>query len=437
MTTPSKKILVFCDGTGLDGLIASDILCDQGASKATNVLRLSRAVKPFRTDSTGRKIPQITFYQSGVGSDSDFNGQGFTTAKLIQAYGRVVASKIRDAYTFIAQNYESGDEIYLFGYSRGAYTARKVAGLIDRIGLLSRRDLGQFFDICSRLQKDPNSVARPTTEIPVKCVGVWDTVGSVTVPKTLGGIVTTPVPKEVLDSLGLTDCSLPNCVKMARHAVAFHENRDVMRVTLWDAPTVDGDNRVKQVWFGGGHSDIGGGGEFRELADITLFWMATEIDSLIELDHSMLWGSHIIPPKGWRGGWGAAQPYNGNAEDMATRVFGSTTREAQITGRIATRLHASLRQSPQPSNPRNMLTVKTIKGTVPKYVELTAGTLEHDLMTKWNSSGQAFHPESPQSVFTRLPATFLGGALDVVGGVVRVSADIVGGVTSALGRLWG
>lgn len=110
-----KMLLVFCDGTGADGtLTGTEIHAPR--QFATNVLRLSRAVLQTSTDNQKR---QIVLYLSGVGSESDFNGDFVAVAPLLQASGVAVASKIRDAYAFIAQNFEVGDEICIFGFSRG------------------------------------------------------------------------------------------------------------------------------------------------------------------------------------------------------------------------------------------------------------------------------------------------------------------------------
>ncbi|KAG8792368.1 hypothetical protein FRC12_006294 [Ceratobasidium sp. 428] len=92
--------------------------------------------------------------------------------------GTSTGTKIRDAYNFIAQNYEDGDRIYIFGYSRGAYTARKVAALICRLGLLGRRDMGRFFYFWSALDRNDSKVEIKTgRKARVQFVGTWDTVG--------------------------------------------------------------------------------------------------------------------------------------------------------------------------------------------------------------------------------------------------------------------
>ncbi|KAF9236669.1 hypothetical protein BU15DRAFT_76767 [Melanogaster broomeanus] len=208
-----KALLVFCDGTGMDGTLSNpgtyyflrspslflplqdstlaqddpNVLAHHmstlpegggGGSKqyATNVLRLSRSVKNLTSD--GKE--QIVFYQSGVGSEANFTGDPVTGTTLLQALGTAVASKIRDAYNFVAQNYEDGDDICIFGFSRGAYTARKLSGLIDRIGLLERESLGLFFEIWRQLVDGETPTKPPGTRYPrIRIVGVWDTVGSV------------------------------------------------------------------------------------------------------------------------------------------------------------------------------------------------------------------------------------------------------------------
>jgi uncharacterized protein (DUF2235 family) len=108
-----KRIAVFCDGTWKK---ADD-------KNISNVVKLMRSVKTMASDG----VPQLTFYDPGVGTESPvrrlFGG----------AFGVGVSENIRDGYRFIANNYEEGDEIYLFGFSRGAYTARSLGGLISEL----------------------------------------------------------------------------------------------------------------------------------------------------------------------------------------------------------------------------------------------------------------------------------------------------------------
>lgn len=318
---------------------------------ATNVLRLSRAVYPYTVD----KRKQIVFYQSGVGSEANFAGDQVTGTTAMQALGTAVASKIRDAYAFIAQNFEDGDEICLFGFSRGAYTARKLGGLIDAIGLLTRKNLGRFFQIWHQLTVGENpTIPSDTRKTRIKCVGVWDTVGSV-----YGEI----------DALSIKDTSLPSTVDVALHALSLQENRKKFLPTLWEKPKGGlGANQIlKQVWFAGAHSDVGGGYERHELADIALFWMAGEIKSFINLDLDFLLASKQPQPQPW----GTSQPHNAYEElpFLEKPVIGHETRleSKQITADSV--LHASIEFSPQKlDSPDYMVTLeKLVKEFGPSF----------------------------------------------------------------------
>ncbi|KAG9124732.1 hypothetical protein FRC07_010443 [Ceratobasidium sp. 392] len=291
---PSKRLFVFCDGTGQDGLLSWEISEDkknvvppsepllsekQYPSKsdryASNVFRLSRCISQEADDGT----PQIVLYQSGVGVPNDFEGDDSTA--LASATGKAVAAKIRDAYNFIVQNYASNDKIYLFGFSRGAYTARKLAGLLDQLGLLDKRQMSQFFEHWKHLLNGAQNPGKLGTPVDVQFLGVWDTVGYIT--ERLGS---TPL----LNLLGFQDNSLPNCVLRARHALAYHEKRYEFLCTPFAPPTGEAKlERLVQVWFPGVHTDVGGGYEEHQIADLSLLWMAGELKKLdVKLDEEYL-----------------------------------------------------------------------------------------------------------------------------------------------------
>ncbi|KAJ7739230.1 hypothetical protein DFH07DRAFT_78654 [Mycena maculata] len=379
-----KTLLVFCDGTGMDGTLApprstvgaqdaaqvvfdtenvatvTDLEGGGGGNTqyATNVLRLARSVKSV--DVNGNK--QIVFYQSGVGSEANFAGDPVTGTTALQALGTAVASKIRDAYVFIAQNFEDGDQIFLFGFSRGAYTARKLSGLIDAIGLLSRQNLSHFFEIWRQLMdKETPTIPSDTRHPNIKCVGVWDTVGS--------------VYKEI-DALNIADTSLPAKVEVALHAVSLQENRQKFLPTLWTIPQggLRPNQILKQVWFPGAHSDVGGGYERHELADISGFWMAGEIQSLVNLDLDFLRSYSQVKPEPW----GTSQPHNAYKETPIYErpIVGHETRlqSGQIT--TQTVFHESIKYSPQQlTSPDYMITMTIIQqqfgsGFTPQYPAL-------------------------------------------------------------------
>ncbi|QRV87208.1 choline transport protein [Ceratobasidium sp. AG-Ba] len=298
-TAIGKSIIVFCDGTGQDGLTTLLSVEETAALKQekatspispvvmttpypTNVLRLSRCIPLHSPTEKGRL--QLVFYQSGVGAGDDFRGASDFGDDYERARGTATGGKIRDAYNFIAQNYDDGDKIYLFGFSRGAYTARKVAGLICTLGLLDRREMGHFFRYWSALDRNDKTVdIKRGKRAPIQFIGTWDTVGS----------VYEELSSPKLNALNLVDTELPEGIKTARHALAYHENRKEFLPT----PYV-GYEKNRDVWFPGAHSDVGGGYNERLIADITLCWMAGEAaKSGLGLDEQFIYDCFTILPK--------------------------------------------------------------------------------------------------------------------------------------------
>jgi uncharacterized protein (DUF2235 family) len=154
----------------------------------TNVTLISRAILQVSTGPTLPGIEQIVFYQPGVGTS-----YGHLQRVAAGAVGAGLMENVREAYGFIVHNWQPGDEIYLFGFSRGAYTARSVSGLISEFGLLTKRGMDgiQYVLDAYRENKlsDPatfqnltSKYERSAANVPVKVVGVWDTVGSLGIP---------------------------------------------------------------------------------------------------------------------------------------------------------------------------------------------------------------------------------------------------------------
>ncbi|KAG8741144.1 hypothetical protein FRC10_003242 [Ceratobasidium sp. 414] len=176
-------------------------------------------------------------YQSGVGVPDNFEADNSHFWATMT--GTAVAAKIRHAYNFIAQNYTPGDRIYLFGFSRGAFAARKVAGLLDTLGLLNKEQMslfvGHWRNLNQRQCANEADQEKLGEEVEIEFLGVWDTVGSILE----NGI------KELKDLLGIKDTSLPACVKKARHALAYHEERSYFRCTPFTVS--EDDKRLVQV----------------------------------------------------------------------------------------------------------------------------------------------------------------------------------------------
>lgn len=276
----AKNIVVLCDGTANQVTIYSH----------TNIVRLAR-----RLDKTaGKNKHQVMFYDPGLGTEgapAALTLVGKAVTRLLGlAFGYGLSKNLADAYAFLMQNYEPGDRIYIFGFSRGAYTARALTGLLGRVGLLERgcnslipyaikyyhagndHQLNFFKKRFSRTYAykwrdvipdiNDSSLANKLSKgvIPVHFLGVWDTVKSV-------GIFRRQF------TLPDTDW-LPNMIN-GRHAVAIDEKRSQYQPVLWDADTNDNHEEqkerrksnfqtclhqdVKTQWFSGVHADVGGG----------------------------------------------------------------------------------------------------------------------------------------------------------------------------------
>lgn len=255
----AKNIAFCCDGTW-----------DKTTNK-TNVYRLYKALP-----TTAGQIP---FYDDGVGAD------GLPVDRLFGgAFGFGLFQKVKDAYTKIAHVYEKGDNIFLFGFSRGAYTARSVAGMIAICGLPTENWndnlVDTAFDAYRKQDQREALLAKLNgcgmDNAKLKMVGVWDTVGALGIPAVFGGV-------DVL-LYGFLDTSLHEDVLNAYHALAIDEKRIEFPATLWTSHPKP-EQTIEQVWFCGVHSDVGGGypvpdGDSQGLADITLSWMMSKASAL-------------------------------------------------------------------------------------------------------------------------------------------------------------
>jgi uncharacterized protein (DUF2235 family) len=245
----------------------------QAPLNGTNVYRLYKALTVT--------ADQVTYYDDGVGADAT----GLN--RILQgALGEGLLQKIQDGYTKIAHVYEVGDDIYLFGFSRGAYTARCLAGMIATCGLPS----GSFTDNCVstafQAYRDPVNRASilatlgscGLADASLRMVGVWDTVGSLGIPAIFGQIDE--------KAYGFLDTGLHPDVKNAYHALAIDEHRPQFPATLWTGDPAPGQT-MEQVWFTGCHGDVGGGNPpgagvdgNTGLCDITFAWMMGKAQAL-------------------------------------------------------------------------------------------------------------------------------------------------------------
>lgn len=263
-----KSLIVCCDGTWNRPDQEDDgVLAPTNVRKLFNMLQLNEA-------------NQKALYQSGVGTGGllDSIGGGLV--------GMGISENIRDCYKWLATHYEPGDKIYLFGFSRGAFTVRSLAGMIGLCGLLNLHlSDGSHEELVKRAYEEGYRERKPQFEwgsglvfhatndegdIPISFIGVWDTVGALGVPddKILLNMLDMP------SRYHFHDVTLGKNVECACHAVAMDEVRGSFSPTLWSEDGADG--RLKQVWFPGVHSDVGGGFKETGLSDGALLWMVEE-----------------------------------------------------------------------------------------------------------------------------------------------------------------
>jgi uncharacterized protein (DUF2235 family) len=309
------KTIIFCaDGTwnGPGDVDENGQQVESADSKVTNVVKLfcnlagditpeTRALKNEKEKvllNPDGAVAQIAKYLHGVGDSSNV---------LIRTLGGVFGAGIIDrivrGYTFISRNYAPGDAIHIVGFSRGAYTARALGGMIAKVGLLDPKTYDAsnktrayglgiaawarskgialtgtdgISGLANRLLGDAQSLLgmqlKDNMLIPgvtIKSVAVWDTVGSLGIPNYASGAR--------MDLFRFTDTALSDRIENGLHAMAIDELRVDFPVTRWDER-----KGVRQVWFAGAHSDVGGGYPPAEcgLSDLGLGWMMKRLEEL-------------------------------------------------------------------------------------------------------------------------------------------------------------
>lgn len=228
----------------------------------TNVSRLTQLLAPKSADGAD----QIPLYEKGVGTH-------MLDWALGGALGYGLSDNIRDGYYALAASFQPGDDIFLFGFSRGAYTARSLAGLIRKCGVLRQADKGlvqQAYELYRDKDIHPD---RPETrafrasfahETRIRFIGVWDTVGSLGIPAS--GV---PFGR---DYYRWHDTELSKIVDYAYHALAVDEHRKDFAPAVWTLRKPENLD-VEQRWFAGSHSNVGGGYRHDPLPKLALRWL--------------------------------------------------------------------------------------------------------------------------------------------------------------------
>jgi uncharacterized protein (DUF2235 family) len=292
----SKNIVICLDGTGNE--IEADI---------SNVLKLYRSLK--------KKNDQAVYYSQGVGTLVSVRRwsqlrQAVTDKLLGKMIGYGLDDRVIGAYEFIVKNYDPDDQLFIFGYSRGAYTARVLAGMIHAVGIIKRNQYNLIGAAYAAYLSEPKTPATSTKEaidkaqlsmrdfkakeskaqnfrritqsrsVPISFLGLFDTVGSVFArnfgQKSILPLTRDPYPHTFLNP----------SVKYVCHAVSIDEKRQMFPVSLWPDEQLYFSNPFnpkpvpqtsQEVWFAGGHGDVGGGNPQDQsgLSQIPLIWMAS------------------------------------------------------------------------------------------------------------------------------------------------------------------
>ncbi|MEM7503980.1 MAG: DUF2235 domain-containing protein [Pseudomonadota bacterium] len=298
-----KNIVVCSDGTGNSAV----------KGRGTNVFKLYEAVDVIGHIGTD-ECEQVAIYDDGVGT------QKLKPFRIFGgAFGFGLARNVRQLYAEIARIYEAGDRIYLFGFSRGAFTVRTLAGFIDKVGILDVKNLttGEVSSEVSRLYREHRKDNRALLEyftsfitdivrsawrlllkligsgqpdipppvienVPIQFIGVWDTVDAVGFP--VPGIAS--FWNTVIHKFKFETSELPKSVVYACHALAIDDERASFWPSLWkkDTAPTGGEAekkpaRMEQAWFAGVHSNVGGGYPKQGMSLVSLDWMMRKAES--------------------------------------------------------------------------------------------------------------------------------------------------------------
>lgn len=266
-----KRIILCADGTWNE---PEQLDPETGRRRPTNVLKAARAVRPEAAEGT----EQVVFYLVGIGGDSDGIDKWSDGA-----FGSGMERNVRALYRFLVFNYKPDDEIYLFGFSRGAFTVRTLAGFMNVVGLLEKEDEFYTPELYALYESStPNdsaewrrafrNIRRPRPCPPILFIGVWDTVGALGAPGALGQLFNRNKYK-------YHDIGLNPHIANAFHALAIDEQRGPFAPSLFSRPA-GWNGTVQQAWFPGFHCNVGGSSDPDGVANEALHWMVEKAEAL-------------------------------------------------------------------------------------------------------------------------------------------------------------
>jgi uncharacterized protein (DUF2235 family) len=266
---PPRRFIILLDGTWNEGT---------GEKVPTNIAHLRDLVLP-KAGPEKQPVTQQIYYDAGVGTDGSWFKRAWDGAT-----GGGLEETVRAAYRFLSLNFVPGLEIYVFGFSRGAFSARSLVGYVHAAGLLKPEHCNaetegrawNFYRTPKRKRFPAeklglDKLCQPEDQVRIACLGVFDTVGS-------RGIPLSAMRFFNARKYGFHDTNLSSIADYAFHALALDEHRWPFGATLWSKSFHVNNKSVEQVWFPGVHTDVGGGGqENRRLSNIPLTWIIKRI----------------------------------------------------------------------------------------------------------------------------------------------------------------
>lgn len=263
----SKNLVLLSDGTGQRG----------GVGYETNIWRLYKAISINHPD-------QLICYDDGVGS------QKSRWSKIRGGMAAIgLDHNVRELYTFLVRHWKPGDRIYLFGFSRGAFTVRILADMISRCGVLRMHPDVLSEERLEELVKTAYTASLKAYYHPeyarafrkqfswkddaeIQFIGVWDTVGAIGLPFRQARF-----SMHNFIEYGFRGHALNKQVQFAAHAMSIDDSRETFHPVTWDDRIDTSPGRITQVWFSGVHSNIGGGYPKNQLSRVTLGWMIEQV----------------------------------------------------------------------------------------------------------------------------------------------------------------
>jgi Uncharacterized alpha/beta hydrolase domain (DUF2235) len=275
-----RRLIICCDGTWNW----------PAPQRETNVVRLVRSIAP-ETMVAGAEVAQIVHYHQGVGTGN------FIDRLVGGGVGIGLSASVKACYGFLVDNYRLGDEIFLFGFSRGAYVVRSLSGMIGAVGLLRKQDMARFSEAWNWYWQDPAARNQDVLEgiapqrhkgVEIECIGVFDTVGALGIPGS----------RFCRDAFAFHETQLGPHVRNAFQALAIDEERGNFQAAIWvpaDSPASEANQQahgpqqvLKQMWFPGVHSNVGGGYENHGLSDTAFLWMVSQVAGKLQFEQGTI-----------------------------------------------------------------------------------------------------------------------------------------------------